>query len=311
MIKNLLLILLLGPLLSFTSRGQTTTIQEQLGYAKDAKLLIIHADDLGVSHSENAASIEAMEKGLVNSASIMVPCPWFLEVADYAKGHPEMDWGLHLTLTSEWKHYKWGPVASRNEVPTLVDDQHFFYATQAEVRDSSDLKQVEHELRAQIERAIQFGVPITHLDAHMFTLWTDPALVNIYKKLGKEYKVPVLLNRQWLDRMGAGADKCLEEGDIIVDQLYMALSSDHPDGLKGFYTETLNQLAPGFNVLLIHTAHDNAEMQAVTIEREDFGAAWRETDFNFFSSQECRDLLKANNIQLVTWKEVKEQLIQK
>ena len=111
--------------------------------------------------------------------------------------------------------------------------------------------------------------------------------------------------------MGAGAEASLQDEDLLADHVYMALSSDHPGGLKGYYTETLNQLAPGLNVLLIHTAHDNAEMQAVTIERDDFGAAWRQTDFDFFSSQECRDLLKANEIQLITWKEIRDKLIRK
>src|ERR1700733_5575955 len=105
--------------------GQRKSIQERLGYPKNAKLLIIHADDVGVSHSENAATISALEKGCVRSASIMVPCPWFPEIAAYAKLHPEMDFGLHLTLTSEWTYYKWGPVTPAQKVPGLVNKNGF------------------------------------------------------------------------------------------------------------------------------------------------------------------------------------------
>ena len=118
--KNQIAILLFCLCASILS-AQTKTTAERLGYPKDARLVIIHADDLGVSHSENAASIAAMEKGCVSSASIMVPCPWFPEIAAYAQSNPGADLGLHITLTSEWKYYKWGPVTAKEKVPGLVN----------------------------------------------------------------------------------------------------------------------------------------------------------------------------------------------
>src|SRR4026207_602531 len=123
------IIILLALFYTTLSWSQTKTIQERLGYPKDAKLVIIHSDDLGVSHSENAASIAAMEKGSVSSASIMVPCPWFPEIAAYAQTHPAADLGLHITLTSEWKNYKWGPVTAKEKVPGLVNKNGFLYSS--------------------------------------------------------------------------------------------------------------------------------------------------------------------------------------
>src|SRR5688572_20186386 len=123
------IVILLALFYSTLAWGQAKSIREKLGYPKDAKLVIIHADDLGVAHSENAASINAMEKGSVSSASIMVPTPWFPEIAHYASTHAAADLGLHITLTSEWKYLKWGPVTSAQQVPGLVNKQGFLYAS--------------------------------------------------------------------------------------------------------------------------------------------------------------------------------------
>ena len=146
-------------------RAQTKTVAERLGYPADAKLLILHADDLGAAHSIDAASFEALDKGLITSASIMVPCPWLPEIAAYARSHPEADLGLHLTLTSEWSSYRWGPVLSRDRVSSLLDRNSYFYLTESEAASHANASEVEAEIRAQIDRARAFGIKPTHLDS--------------------------------------------------------------------------------------------------------------------------------------------------
>jgi chitin disaccharide deacetylase len=177
--------------------SQSKSIQEKLGYPKNAKLVIIHADDLGVSNSENAASISAMEKGCVNSASIMVPCPWFPEIAAYAAAHPEADFGLHITLTSEWKYYKWGPVTPEHEIPGLVNNNGFLYSTVDSVKQSATAVEVEKETRNQVKRAIQFGINPTHLDAHMFTAINRLDFLKAYLKVGHDLKSRFFFTVAW------------------------------------------------------------------------------------------------------------------
>src|SRR6187402_3684171 len=144
------IIILLAVLSSNCIFSQVKTIQERLGYPKDAKLVIIHADDLGVSHSENAASIMAMQKGSVSSASIMVPCPWFPEIAAYAQANPSADLGLHITLTSEWKYYKWAPVTAKEKVPGLVNKNGFLYSAVDSVYQTASTLEVEEEMISQV-----------------------------------------------------------------------------------------------------------------------------------------------------------------
>src|SRR5882724_11954543 len=173
------------------SQTATKTLAERLGYPRDAKLLIVHADDLGVAHSVNSASIKALESGGTNPASLMVPCPWFPEIADYAKSHPSADFGLHLTLTSERVYYRWGPAAPRDRVPSLVDANgylHHDWSSETHI----DPKDVETEIRAQLARALAMGVKPTHLDSHQNRLFqTNKDLFAVILRVGHENNLPV------------------------------------------------------------------------------------------------------------------------
>lgn len=288
--------------------GQTNNVAERLGYPKESKLLIIHADDLGVSHSENMASIKAMEEGYVNSASIMVPCPWFPEIAEYAKNHPDMDFGLHLTITSEWKFYKWGPSTSKDAVYSLINEQGYFYDLVPKVAEHGEADQVEVELRRQVQKALDAGINVTHLDAHMGAVMATPEFLEAYIKVGKDFNVPVLLDNGIPAMSSPKIKALLDDSDVIVDAIITAMPSDFKTGMKQFYTNTLKNMKPGLNCLLIHTAYDDEEMQAITVDHPDWGSTWRQQDFDFFTSEECKTLLKENNIQLVTWREIRDKI---
>ena len=298
----------------FAQVNPSQTLAEQLGYPADARLLIIHADDLGVAHSKNAASISAWEENGINSASIMVPTPWFPEIAHYANKNPEFDLGLHLTLTSEWMFYKWDGVLPSNEISTLLNENNYFYPTVADVVANADPAEIENEIRAQVERAYQFGLEPTHLDSHMGTLFSHPDFFEAYLKVGEEYQLPVLVPDNWIEEAMFADDEVRErimqlseEYPVHVQQVIMLTSETPESDWFETYDEAIKNLEPGLNEILLHPAYDDAEMQAMTRNYyHNFEAAWRQRDYDYFTSQRVKDLLKEENIQLVTWREIKE-----
>ena len=303
--KKIFLLLLLLPAVYVNAQK---TLQERLGYSKDAKLLILHADDLGMSHSENAATFSGMEHGSISSASIMMPTPWISEAANYQHQHPVADLGLHLTLTSEWNYLKWGSVASN--VPGLLNKNGFLFSSVDSVYGSATAAEVEKELRAQIEKAKSLGIDITHLDSHMGTLFGRPDYLKVFIKLGREYKVPVLLCKPIFKlAFHVDLDSLTTDKDVTIDMIYMAYPQDYKNGMENFYTGVLRSLKPGVSEIIFHAAYNDSEMQAAAIDHPDYGAEWRQADFNFFSSDKCKTVLKEQNIQLITWREIRDKLL--
>lgn len=281
--------------------AQSKSVAERLGYRADAKLLIIHADDLAVAHSVDSAAFDALDKGAVTSASIMVPCPWLTEVADYAKAHPDADLGLHLTLTSEWKTYRWGSVAPSDKVPSLLDPAGTFWSDVPPVTQHAKADQVEMELRAQVERAMEVGIHPTHLDTHMGSVLASPEIFAAYVKVAHDYHLPFLAVKI------RGAERLLSnlsDKDVVLDSVVIASPTVHADQWKEFYLNAIKNLQPGFNEMIVHLGHDDAELQAITVDHPDYGAAWRQRDFDMVNSAEFKQALKDNHVILVKWKDV-------
>jgi len=298
----LAILLITSPLVA-----QTKTIAERLGYPANSKLLIIHADDLAVAHSEDAASFDALDKGPATSASIMVTCPWLTEVADYAKAHPNADLGLHLTLSAEWKSYRWGPVESKDKVPSLLDPAGYLWPEVEPAVRSIKPGEAEREIRAQIEHAVSAGIRPTHLDSHMGVLFAKPELFAVYVKVAHEYKLPFLALRG--PQFPPALLSMLTEKDVILDSLIMADPSVNPANWKAFYTNAIKNLKPGLTEIIVHLAHDDAEFQAVAVDHPDYGSAWRRRDYDAVTSPEFKQLLEDNHVILIHWKDLK-QLVQ-
>ena len=279
------------------------TLAERLGYPRDAKLLIVHADDLGMAHSVNAATIKAFETGLVNSGSIMVPCPWLSEIAAYARNNPGADLGLHLTLTSEWTSFRWGPVMSSNRVKSLIDKDGFFLLTERDAAAQADPKEVELEINAQIERARAVGIQPTHLDSHMGTLYQNKALFEVFLRVARNHKLPVRVAKTWFDRADF-LPQTLTPNDVYIDRVLDINPSVKPNDWGTFYSDALKKLEPGVTEVVIHLAYDDEEMRGATFDHPNWGAAWRQRDFDFFTSDAFRKVLEENQIKLITWREL-------
>ena len=270
------------------------------------KYLIIHADDAGMSHSVNRGTIDAMEQGIVSSASIMVPCPWFKEFAAYAAAHPELDYGIHLTLNSEWKNYRWGPVLSRDKVPSLVDSEGYLWDNTRQVSENAKADEVELELRAQIERALEFKVPLSHLDTHMGAVVSRPDLVEVYVKLGLEFDLPILFIRQpneqlqripgFMDRFPALLGQLQQRGLPVLDRLEQHYGGNTHEQRRQTYIDTIKSLGPGVTQLIIHCGYDDAELQSITNS-----SSRRDGDRRIFCETKIKELVQAEGIEVISW----------
>jgi predicted glycoside hydrolase/deacetylase ChbG (UPF0249 family) len=251
--------------------------------------LIIRSDDAGMSHSVNVALEKLIDTGLPVSVSVMFPTPWYQETVEMLKRHPNVSVGIHLTLNSEWKNYRWGPVLGRTAVPSLVDaDGYFFASSEALYQNHPDLKEVERELRAQIDRALHSGLKIDYLDYHMGTVLHKAEFREIAERLAKEY--------------GLGMSQYF--GETSHDPQYSAAPPNKTDSLLAM----IDRLHPRFNLVVTHVGIDNAELGALLDMNTDGGlpemSKNRQGELDAVTSQRFRDALKARHIELLTYRQV-------
>src|ERR1035438_367523 len=201
--------------------GQPATLAERLGYARQDRLLIINADDAGLTHSENLATLDAMRRGLVGSSTLMAPCPWFPEIAAAAAADPKLDFGVHLVVTSEWDTMRWGPVLGRTAVPSMVDAQGYLIGSVRALHAKANPAEVEAECRAQIQKALDAGVDVSHLDMHMHALALDARLFDVYVKLAREFDLPARFLPTREELWDVQRAKFRQEGILTPDRLYL------------------------------------------------------------------------------------------
>ena len=322
------LILYLSIFYTISINSQINNIAERLGYDKDAKLLIIHADDIGIAHSINIASFDAYKNNDINSGAAMIPSPWIKEVAEFHKKNPEYDLGLHLTLTAEWKNYKWRGVSSSNEIPSLLNEYNEFYDNTSDVNLNANPEEVRKELQAQIDYARSLGINPSHIDSHMGALAVNKDLWRVYIEVGHKNKLVSMATKSRVFNL---FDEKFPVPDYIVpvNDIYMLYPEADRTSIENaagkdvantlivndiykyedwfnLYSSKIKSLVPGLNVFLLHLGYDNEELRAVTVDHPEYGSLWRQLDFDVFNSDGIKKVLKDNDIKLVTWGDIKK-----
>lgn len=304
------------------------TFAEKLGYPKGKKVLIVHVDDVGMSYESNQGAIKAITEGVATSLSVMMPCGWVPGFVHYLKENPKTDAGLHLTMTSEWKDYRWGPLAGKNQVKGLVDSEGAMWRGVAEVVKNASPDEVEKEIRAQLDRARTMGFTPTHLDSHMGTLFATPEFLQRYLKVGMEEKIPVMFP-------GGHNSVVQVQEKIIADQLAMTqmvgkqlwdaglpVLDDLENSSYGWkgpesgdksekalqkyktqkYIEAIKNIKPGLTMVIMHCTIHSEIFPKIS---DSFPT--REGDFLAMIDPELRKYIEKEGIILTTWREAMER----
>jgi predicted glycoside hydrolase/deacetylase ChbG (UPF0249 family) len=278
----------------------------QLGFDARDRVVVIHADDLGMCHATLPAFVELMEYGLVSCGSVMVPCPWFPYAAALWRNCPTADVGLHLTLTSEWRTYRWGPLTTRDPATGLLDEAGYFPHYTSTLWQQVDIAAAGAEMQAQIAHARQAGLEPTHLDSHMFAI-LDPRLLPRYVALGFAHSIPALVIRRWTSvwQYDPQTEQAIchweEQGMPIFDHLAeMPLEACHADRLRQA-TALFDALPPGLSCLLLHPALDTPELRAIAPD-------WpcRVADYVAFLSAELRNHVRQAGIQVIGYRALRD-----
>ena len=292
------------------SADQKKTIAGMLGYKPTDRLLIINNDDAGMCHSANLATIEGLEKGLITTSTIMAPCPWMSEIAEYAKNNPERDFGVHLTHTAEWKYYRWGPVASKDKVKGLLDKDGYLHRDVMAVYANATSEEALIEGRAQIQKLIDAGVQVTHIDSHMGTVQYNPEYFKVYIQLAAEFNLPMrMASRETMERFGEGygklRDELVEQGFVFTDHFIHDEVSGSAYGranTKEFWTSIIKNLKPGITEIFIHGTALTDESRSIT-----GSAQKRAEEFDcFVHDADIRQLLQDEGIILIGYRPLME-----
>ncbi len=288
-----------------------------LGFSPTDRVVVLHADDIGMCQATLAAYDDLLAAGLASSAATMVPCPWFNGLAEQCRrraGDPQIDMGVHLTLTSEWDNYRWRPLTTSDPASGLLDDEGYFPARALPVYQRADLAAVRIELAAQVQRALAAGIDVTHVDSHMLTLF-HPRLLPAYIDTARQFGLPPLLVHippGWQSNMGYDPEtialsrrlitEAAEDGLPIFD-FFAVLSLDDPEHKPDELNALLSQLSAGLSNIIFHPAVDTPELRAMAPD-------WRcrVADHALFSGDLLSGLLAEAGVQVIGFRALRDAM---
>ncbi len=284
-------------------------ILRELGFSPGDRVAIIHADDIGMCHAGVAALDALWEAAVISSMAVMAPCPWFAAAAAFCRAHPEVDAGLHGTITSEWDVYRWGPLSTRDPSSGLLDAEGYFFRRSEDVQEQAGVEAVEVELEAQARRALAAGIDLTHLDAHMYALM-HPKFITAYLQAAASRALPALCPR--LDAQDAPVEGFgpvaaarfsaqLEEQGLPVFDCVYAMPLETAENRLETARRALEELPPGLSYFILHPACDTPELRAIAPD-------WRSrvADFELFSGSAIRDVIRQSGVRVIGWRPLRE-----
>jgi chitin disaccharide deacetylase len=299
-----------GAISSAVAADGQKTWGERLGWPAGKRVVIFHADDIGMCYEANQAAQRALSTKAYRSAAAMVPCPWFNEMAAWSVAHPEYDVGLHLALTAEWKYYRWGPVAPRDKVPGLIDPMGYLFRDVRGVATSAKASEIGIEIRAQLARARQLGMQPSHIDTHMGTVYARPDYTAEYIKVAMEEQIPAMvvqMTPRTVEKFKKQGYPITEQSIKLLDNYTLPKLDDFHSTIEGKtyedkrekFFEQVRLFQPGLNEIIYHPSVETEGLKKITNSWQQ--RVWED---RLFADPAVQQFIKDNDIIVTDWKEV-------
>ncbi len=295
---------------AWSSAARAETWAEKLGYPSGKIILMLHADDIGMCYEANESAKNYLPSGRIQSAALMVPCPWFNEIAGWYQENPQYDLGLHLTMNSEWKWYRWAPVAGKDAVPGMCDKEGYLHRGVLETATKAKPEEIETEIRAQVERALERGIRPGHIDTHMGTLYARPDFTAAYMRVAEEYHIPAMVvepTPEVIDKFRKKGYPVTKQGLELMANYKLPKLDDFNSTLDGktyedkkqkFY-ELVRSLSPGLNEIIFHPSTLSEGLKKIT-------GSWQQRawEAQMFDDPEVIAFLEREGVEFTNWKEI-------